>query len=62
MKDVALKAKVLEDGKSDFKRGLEIGLIVLVILLVILGLIVGFNKLRGDDESEDAGDDTETYY
>ncbi len=62
LKDVALKANVLEDGKSDFKRGLEIGLIVLVILLVILGLIVGFNKLRGDDESEDTGDDTETYY
>ena len=61
LKQVALKANVLEDGKTDFKRGLEVALIVLVILLVVLGLIVGFNKLKGEegDDDEPSG---ETYY
>lgn len=60
LKQVALKANVLEDGKTDFKRGLEVALIVLVILLVVLGLIVGFNKLRGEEEEDD--NTGETYY
>ena len=38
LKQVALKANVLEVGKGDFKRGLEVALIVLVILLVVIGL------------------------
>ena len=62
LKQVALKANVLEDGKGDFKRGLEVALIVLVILLVVLGLIVGFNKLRGEDEDDDDESSGETYY
>ena len=62
LKQVALKANVLEAGNGDFKRGLEVALIVLVILLVVLGLIVGFNKLRGEDEGDDDETSGETYY
>jgi len=65
LKEIALKANVVEPAtKSSWdkvKKGLEVGLVVLVVLLVILGLIIGFNRLKADDDDEDleAG---QTYY
>ncbi len=63
-KQVVLTANIAEDdnatGYDGLRRSLEIGLIILVIILIILGLIIGFNKLRGDRDSDD--DDTQTYY
>ncbi|MBN1175975.1 hypothetical protein JXA48_05000 [Candidatus Woesearchaeota archaeon] len=56
-----MKAVVTEDGSKDrsgLQKALEIGLIVLVVILILIGLIIGFNKLRGSDDDEDA----KTYY
>lgn len=47
-----------DEGQDGLQRALEIGLIVLVIILILIGLIIGFNKLRGSDDDEDA----KTYY
>lgn len=56
-----MKAVVTNDGGKDqsgLQKALEIGLIVLVVILILIGLIIGFNKLRGSDDDEDA----KTYY
>ena len=61
LKEVTLKANVIESndaaGWSKVKKGLEVALIVLVVLLVIIGLIIGFNRLKGDDD-EDLNEET----
>ena len=69
LKEVALKANVVENADADapskwagVKKVLEVGLIVLIVLLVILGLIVGFNKLKGDDDDEFDDDEDKNYY
>ena len=62
LKQVTLKANVVEPESSAWdkvKKGLEVALVVLVVLLVIIGLIIGFNRLKGDDDDEDK---EETYY
>lgn len=69
LKQVPLRANVVGSGVKataslnlgSAKKALEIGLVILVVLLVILGLIIGFNKLKGDNEDEDEGDE-KTYY
>ena len=68
LKQVPLRANIV-GGKSvvsglglgSVKKALEIGLVILVVLLVILGLIIGFNKLKGNEEDEEQGDE-KTYY
>ena len=62
LKEVALKANVAGSSIASWdkvKKGLEIGLVVLVVLLVVIGLIVGFNKMKGSDETSEKG---QTYY
>ena len=61
LKQVALKANVLDGGSAlSLKKVLEVGLVVLVVLLILLALIVGFNKIKSkEDEDETSG---ETYY
>lgn len=46
------------------KNGLEIGLVVLLVLLVVIGLIVAFNKMKSDEDEEDApsSESGQTYY
>ncbi len=66
LKQVPLRANisggaVAATSLGKIKKALEIGLVVLVVLLVILGLIIGFNKLRGSEEEEEAGEE-KTYY
>lgn len=52
-----LTANVVEgSGSGDLNRGLGVALAVLVIILIIVGLIIGFNKLRGQEDSP------QTYY
>lgn len=56
-----MKAVVTQSSSEDrngLQKALEIGLIVLVVILILIGLIIGFNKLRGSDDDEDA----KTYY
>jgi len=70
LKQIALKANVLgsagtpsaDGGWDSLKKGLEIGLVILVVLLVIIGLIIGFNKLKGEEDEEEPGDSSQTYY
>lgn len=64
LKQIPLKANVITGvgaAKSwdNVKRGLEVGLIVLVVILVIIFLIIGFNKLKGEEETEES---SQTYY
>jgi len=62
VKEVTLKANVVEPKLSSWdkaKKGLEVALVVLVVLLVIIGLIIGFSRLKG---SEDEDSKEETYY
>lgn len=65
LKQVPLRANIAGApavvGLGRIKKALEIGLVVLVVLLVILGLIIGFNKLKGSEEEEEAGEE-KTYY
>jgi uncharacterized membrane protein len=62
MKEVPLSLQVSasEDGdeSSSLQRTLEIALIILIVILILIGLIVGFNKLRGNNDDDDA----KTYY
>lgn len=61
LKEVPMKVNISEGRVSTWskvKKGLEVGLIVLVILIVILGLIIGYNKLKGEEETKEE----ETYY
>jgi len=65
LRQIPIKANVIggADGSAtpqwdNVKRGLEVGLIVLVVILVIIFLIIGFNKLKGEEATED----TQTYY
>lgn len=63
LKEITLKANVLEPesaGWGKVKKGLEVALVILVVLLVIIGLIIGFNRLKGSDEEEEPKE--ETYY
>ncbi|MBS3097671.1 hypothetical protein J4209_02640 [Candidatus Woesearchaeota archaeon] len=63
LKEVALKANVVEpktSGWKTLKRALEVGLFVLIVLLVILGLIIGFTKLKGSEE--EPKEEEKTYY
>jgi len=63
LKQVTLKANVQEpeaSGWDKVKKGLEVALVVLVVLLVIIGLVIGFNRLRGDEDEDEAKE--ETYY
>lgn len=56
-----MKAIVVQSDDKDnnsLQKALEIGLIILVVILILIGLIIGFNKLRGSDDDEDA----KTYY
>ncbi len=60
LRDLALKANVVDDGNSDFgdaRRVLEVGLVLLVVLLVLIGLVVAFRRVRGDE-----GEESQTYY
>ena len=62
LKEITLKANVVEpeaSGWDKVKKGLEVALVVLVVLLVIIGLIIGFNRLKGDEDEEAK---EETYY
>lgn len=62
LKEVTLKANVVEPenaGWEKVKKGLEVALVILVVLLVIIGLIIGFNRLKGDEDEEPK---EETYY
>lgn len=62
LKEVTLSANVDEkaDSWGNVKKGLEVALVVLVVLLVIIGLIIGFSKLKGSEDEEEAKE--ETYY
>ena len=62
LKEIPLKANVLESAKSgvSLKKALEISLVVLVVLIVIIGLIVGLGKLKGKEE--ETHEEKETYY
>ena len=64
LKEVALKSNIVGEESKGFggvKKALEIALVVLVVLLVILGLIIGFNRLKGNEDDEEAGEG-QTYY
>ncbi|MBI2576026.1 hypothetical protein HYV84_02345 [Candidatus Woesearchaeota archaeon] len=58
LKEVPLKANVVAASSTlgKVKKAIEVGVVVLVVLLVILALIIAFNKLRGDEGSEEKGD------
>ena len=62
LRQIPVKANVIGSAGSsqwdNVKRGLEVGLIVLVVILVIIFLIIGFNKLKGEEGTEEA----QTYY
>ncbi len=67
LKQIPFTANIVQpesNGNWDqLKKGLMTGLVIIVVLLVILGLIIGFNKLKGGDESEDEEtEDGKTYY
>ena len=62
LKELTLKANVVEpkvSGWDKVKKGLEVALVILVVLLVVIGLIIGFNRLKGDEDEETK---EETYY
>ena len=64
LKEVTLRANVVEQQKAgpsaSLRQGFEVGLVVLVVLLLIVGLIVGFSRLKGEESGKDKDD--ETYY
>ncbi len=59
LKEVTMKANVVESKGRNWTRGLEYALIALVVLLVIIGLVIGFSRLKGGNESEE---EEQTYY
>ncbi|MFH1849891.1 MAG: putative S-layer protein [archaeon] len=75
LKQIPLKANVVSSGAtpagnssvvswSGLRRLLEIGVVAFVILIVIIGLIIGFNKLKGNEDDEEPGEESssKTYY
>ena len=62
LKEITLKANVLENTEATssigLKSGLEIALIVLVVILIIVGLVLGFSRMKkSEPETEE-----QTYY
>lgn len=60
LKEITLKANVAEGSGINWTRGLEYVLVALVVVLVIIGLIIGFSRLKGNEDEDEA--DEQTYY
>ncbi len=68
-KQITLKANVVEQqsaasGLGKVRTGLLIGLGVLVVILIILGFVIGFSKMKGKEDEEEADEELggQTYY